>query len=146
MAQLEDQGDTLYRLLALADGDIAVSVGRCARYESEMRTIHRSRCRLPQDDQTVAERVHALLATADAATARVVQATIAPEHASSGEGETASSRETEQESASQPSERQLRERAYFLWKQEGCPDGRAQEFWERARQMHQGERALVACQ
>jgi hypothetical protein len=146
MAQLDDEGDTLYRLLALADGDIAVSVGRCARYESEMRTIHRSRCRLPQDDQAIAERVHALLATADVATAKVVQATIASEPAALGQGEAPFSRETEQDGEPQPSERQLRERAYFLWKQEGCPDGRAQEFWERARQMHQGERALVACQ
>jgi hypothetical protein len=146
MAQLDDHGDTLYRLLALADGDIAVSVGRCVRYESEMRTIHRSRCRLPQDDQTIAERVHTLLATADVATARVVQPTIAPEPASVAQSETASSRETDQEGAPQPSERQLRERAYFLWMREGCPDGRAQEFWERACQMHQGEPALVACQ
>ncbi len=30
-------------------------------------------------------------------------------------------------------EQHIRERAYYLWHKEGCPDGRAQEFWERAR-------------
>jgi hypothetical protein len=29
----------------------------------------------------------------------------------------------------------VRERAYFLWEAEGCPDGRADEFWERARKL-----------
>ncbi|MBL6080630.1 DUF2934 domain-containing protein [Belnapia sp. T18] len=29
-------------------------------------------------------------------------------------------------------EHYLRERAYFLWEREGCPEGRALEFWERA--------------
>jgi len=27
----------------------------------------------------------------------------------------------------------IRERAYHLWEQEGCPEGRDEEFWERAR-------------
>ena len=29
-------------------------------------------------------------------------------------------------------ERRIRERAYFLWLQEGRPDGRSAEFWECA--------------
>lgn len=29
-------------------------------------------------------------------------------------------------------EQSIRERAYFLWQKEGSPDGRSQEFWERA--------------
>ncbi len=30
-------------------------------------------------------------------------------------------------------EQRICERAYFLWQQEGCPDGRADEHWHRAR-------------
>jgi hypothetical protein len=30
-------------------------------------------------------------------------------------------------------EQAIRERAYFLWRQEGCPDGRAIEHWHQAR-------------
>ena len=26
----------------------------------------------------------------------------------------------------------VRERAYVLWRQEGCPTGRADEYWRRA--------------
>ena len=33
----------------------------------------------------------------------------------------------------------VRERAYFLWQKEGCPEGREQEFWERARLLDQAE-------
>jgi len=32
-------------------------------------------------------------------------------------------------------EQQTRERAYFLWRQEGCPEGRADEHWHRAREL-----------
>lgn len=38
-------------------------------------------------------------------------------------------------------ERDVRERAYFLWQKEGCPEGRDQEFWERARLLGQAEAA-----
>lgn len=31
-------------------------------------------------------------------------------------------------------ERRIRERAYFLWLQEGCPEHRAQDHWYRAHQ------------
>ena len=37
-------------------------------------------------------------------------------------------------------ERRIRERAYFLWRQEGCPEGRAEEHWQRAREI-EGEDA-----
>ena len=30
------------------------------------------------------------------------------------------------------SEHRIRERAYRLWEADGCPEGRAQEYWERA--------------
>jgi hypothetical protein len=29
-------------------------------------------------------------------------------------------------------EQRIRERAYFPWQQDGCPDGRADQHWERA--------------
>jgi hypothetical protein len=29
-------------------------------------------------------------------------------------------------------EEQIRERAYFLWQEAGCPDNQADEFWHRA--------------
>jgi hypothetical protein len=32
----------------------------------------------------------------------------------------------------QPTERDIRERSYFIWEQEGCPQGRACEHWLRA--------------
>ncbi len=31
-------------------------------------------------------------------------------------------------------EQRVRERAYFLWRQEGCPGNRAEEHWHRARE------------
>lgn len=33
-----------------------------------------------------------------------------------------------------PSEAQVRERAYDLWQQEGCPDGCAERHWQQAEQ------------
>ena len=30
-------------------------------------------------------------------------------------------------------EQRIRERAYFLWQAEGCPEGRSAEFWDQAR-------------
>ena len=38
-------------------------------------------------------------------------------------------------------EHPIRERAYFLWEKEGCPEGRDAEFWERARLMHAADAA-----
>jgi len=32
-------------------------------------------------------------------------------------------------------DRRIRERAYFLWREDGCPDDRADEYWERAREL-----------
>lgn len=32
-------------------------------------------------------------------------------------------------------EERIRIRAYYLWQADGCPEGRAQEFWERAREL-----------
>lgn len=35
----------------------------------------------------------------------------------------------------------VRDTAYFLWEQEGRPEGRAQEFWRRAMEQHRRARA-----
>lgn len=31
----------------------------------------------------------------------------------------------------------IRRTAYFLWEQDGRPEGRSQEYWYRAKEMHQ---------
>jgi hypothetical protein len=36
-------------------------------------------------------------------------------------------------------ERRIRERAYLLWEAEGRPDGRADEYWHRARGLIEAE-------
>jgi hypothetical protein len=43
-------------------------------------------------------------------------------------------------------EQAVRERAYFLWEQDGCPDGRADEYWYRALNEHLRARAYVLWQ
>ena len=43
-------------------------------------------------------------------------------------------------------EQAVRERAYFLWEQEGRPEGRADEYWHRALDQHLRERAYVLWQ
>ena len=40
----------------------------------------------------------------------------------------------------------VRDRAYFLWEQEGCPEGRADEFWHRAHDQHLREGAYMLWQ
>jgi hypothetical protein len=40
-------------------------------------------------------------------------------------------------------EQSVRERAYFLWEQDGRPAGRAEEYWHRALDQHLRERAHV---
>jgi hypothetical protein len=37
----------------------------------------------------------------------------------------------------------VRERAFLLWEQEGCPDDRADEHWRRAQEQHLHERAYA---
>lgn len=43
----------------------------------------------------------------------------------------------------QPIDEQLRTRAYLLWEEEGRPDGRAHEFWERAKSMLEADPARL---
>ncbi len=38
-------------------------------------------------------------------------------------------------------ERRIRERAYFLWRQEGCPESRADEHWHRARELEHSDQS-----
>jgi hypothetical protein len=40
----------------------------------------------------------------------------------------------------------VREQAYFLWQQDGCPDGRAEEYWHRAHEQQLRERAHILWQ
>ena len=35
----------------------------------------------------------------------------------------------------QKREQRIRERAYFLWQNDGCPVGQADRYWERAREI-----------
>jgi hypothetical protein len=43
-------------------------------------------------------------------------------------------------------EQVVREQAYFLWTQEGCPEGRAEEYWHCAHNQHLRQRAYVLWQ
>lgn len=36
---------------------------------------------------------------------------------------------------------QIRQTAYFLWEHDGRPEGRAMDYWVRAKQMHQRQLA-----
>jgi hypothetical protein len=40
-------------------------------------------------------------------------------------------------------EQVVRERAYLLWESDGCPQGKEEEFWNRALEQHRRERAYV---
>jgi hypothetical protein len=40
----------------------------------------------------------------------------------------------------------VRTRAYFLWKESGCPRGRSDEFWHHAYKQHLSDRAYVLWQ
>ncbi len=41
-------------------------------------------------------------------------------------------------------EQRIRERAYFLWRQEGCPENRADEHWHRAREIEHHAGSMAA--
>ena len=41
-------------------------------------------------------------------------------------------------------EQRIRERAYALWEADGRPEGKADEYWERAREMIAAEEASGA--
>ncbi|OXC73067.1 DUF2934 domain-containing protein [Caballeronia sordidicola] len=43
-------------------------------------------------------------------------------------------------------EQGIRERAYLLWEQEGCQEGRADDYWQRAAHQQLSERAYVLWQ
>jgi|tagenome__1003787_1003787.scaffolds.fasta_scaffold7886910_1 hypothetical protein len=36
-------------------------------------------------------------------------------------------------------EQRIRERAYGMWEAEGCPEGRADEYWHRAQELIENE-------
>jgi len=35
-------------------------------------------------------------------------------------------------------EHRIREHAFYLWEQAGCPEDRAEEFWQRAKEVELG--------
>jgi hypothetical protein len=81
-----------------------------------------------------ADRIRRLLAAADEAAVRVLAAAAAERGRAAGpatEARRGGWREGTPETRHDP-ERRVRERAYFLWKREGRPEGRAEEFWVRA--------------
>ncbi len=41
-------------------------------------------------------------------------------------------------------EQRIRERAYFLWREEGCPENRADEHWHRARELEHHTGSVAA--
>jgi Protein of unknown function (DUF2934) len=43
-------------------------------------------------------------------------------------------------------EQVVRDRAYYLWQKDGCPEGQADDIWNRAREQHFRERAYVLWQ
>ncbi len=40
-------------------------------------------------------------------------------------------------------EQEIRERAHLLWEQDGCPEGRSEDYWARAHDQHLRDRAYV---
>jgi hypothetical protein len=127
MAPLGDDGDRLYRSLAFDGGAISVAVDLQAGSQSGLRPVHRGQCYLPRQSDEITKRIGLLFAAADEAAARAVSA-------------------ARQENRGQETvwnawaraEHRIRERAYFLWEQSGRPQGRADEFWERARRAEVG--------
>jgi len=41
-------------------------------------------------------------------------------------------------------EQRIREHAYFLWREEGCPENRADEHWHRARELEHHTGSVAA--
>jgi hypothetical protein len=143
VAPMDDRGTALYRSVIVADGSITVAVDLHRCQGSAPRTIHRSRYGLPQDPEPISVRVDALLKAADEAVVKALQ----PDRGGEGVGSEHHGRPAWQVHGDPEGERHdaalvgghepehhLRERAYFLWEREGRPEGRAHEFWYRARQ------------
>jgi hypothetical protein len=43
-------------------------------------------------------------------------------------------------------EQEVRERAFYLWEQDGRPEGRSEEYWDRALEQHLRDRSYVRWQ
>jgi hypothetical protein len=128
VAHLNERGDALYRCLIAANGEMTVTVDLRTQDGLGGSTLHRGRCPAPPAPAEAAERRRVLLARADAAVVAAVEAARSRSrwtHAAAGRADPLAGPEFEH---------RIRYRAYFLWEQEGRPEGRAEEFWERARQ------------
>jgi hypothetical protein len=144
VAPMDDRGTALYRSVVVADDSITVAVDLHRHQGSEHRTIHRGRCGLPQDPEPISAQVNALLKAADEAVAKALQPScggkdVLPKHRGRPpswrvSGTPEDERQDDTSVVGHVPEHHLRERAYFLWEREGRPEGRAHEFWDRARQ------------
>lgn len=67
-------GGALYRSLVVAEGAAVVTIDLLLRRGAGAGTVHRGRCDLPRDATEVAGRIHLLLAAADEAAVRAVEA------------------------------------------------------------------------
>ena len=143
VSPLGDGGDALYRSLVVADGAIAVTVELHSPRVSAPRTVHRGRCGLPPHPEESAERVSLLLAAADRAAARAVEAhhggAAAPGRGSHSpprvDGKTLQDAGRDGGVSAGRHERGdcAREQAHLPRERDGSPQGWADEAWERAR-------------
>jgi precorrin-2 methylase len=134
MTSVSESEDRLYRTLVVADGVVSVIV-EAQRAGAASQIVHRAQCAASPDVGETAERVWRLLAASDATASRALEQSqrtrrdeaVGPHFASR---RSAAGAQIE----SRLAEGRIRERAYFLWERAGRPFGRAEEFWERARQ------------
>ena len=140
VAALGDGGDALYRTLVVAGGAAVVTVDLVQPRRSGARVIHRARGELPPGPGAVGGRVRALLAAADEAAARAVEAVRRAEDGATGRAGPSpraasparGARGDGGLNARDDPEHRIRESACLLWEREGRPQGRAEEFWARA--------------
>jgi hypothetical protein len=119
----------------VANGVVSVVIEAHSAKGAAPQIVHRAQCAASPDAGETAERVWRLLAASDATASRTMEARQRPRH-DEAVGPHFASRHSAARAQIEPrlAEGRIRERAYFLWEREGRPFGRAEEFWERARQ------------
>jgi Protein of unknown function (DUF2934) len=136
VATVGHQGDALYRTMTRADGLLSVAIELGPRLGSGPQSLCREQCSLPGAREQIAGRIRQLLAIADEKAVRALEAIARTRKGSdhlrpvppSSKGHLAP-------------EHRVRERAYYLWEREGRPEGRALEFWVRARREEEAQAA-----